>query len=320
MTFDSIPHPHFDLNIVVWSDSYSGTYPPPEGYDTEFDLQWRLALDGQEGYADNPGASTEHRYINDRIYEWTGRHPEGHKRFHDPSMSSTLLDRPIDPDLIRGKKCIDIGCGMGRWTRVMQALGAESVLSIDMSESAMKSVSRYNTNVIKADVMKIPEEHPEWVEKFDFACFWGVAMCTHDPRKAFLSAASTVKPGGALYLMVYGLKSMHSSSLVSTQRRRFHRLASVQDRLAYVDHVYCHSWDKEYRLRDNVRNQLIRIAGLISRRWKRSKIAYLDMLEPRYNWVIPEQVAFGWFSQAKFRSCERLFRHETKSHHLLGIR
>jgi len=36
------------------------------------------------------------------------------------------------------------------------------------------------------------------VGAFDLANFWGVAMCMHDPLQAFLSAASTVKPGGAL--------------------------------------------------------------------------------------------------------------------------
>jgi 2-polyprenyl-3-methyl-5-hydroxy-6-metoxy-1,4-benzoquinol methylase len=100
----------------------------------------------------------------------------------------------IGPGLIEGRDCIDVGCGMGRWTRVMQALGARSVLSVDLSDSALVSVSRFNPKVLRADIMTIPEQHPELVGQFDFANFWGVGMLTHDPRQAFMSGASTSAP------------------------------------------------------------------------------------------------------------------------------
>ena len=58
-----------------------------------------------------------------------------------------------------------------------------------------KSVAQFTPHVTRANIMAIPEEHPEWVGAFDFANFWGVAMCTHDPLRAFLSAAFTVRPG-----------------------------------------------------------------------------------------------------------------------------
>src|SRR5947208_623911 len=106
-------NPHFDDLRIVWRDEYSGRYdPPPSGYQEQFDLEWKLALEGRPGYFDNPGASTEDAYIDDRIYEWTGKHPNGVTRFTDARMGIRKLDIVLNTDLIAGKDAIDIGCGL----------------------------------------------------------------------------------------------------------------------------------------------------------------------------------------------------------------
>ena len=154
-------NPHFDENRVIWKDEYSGEYETPEtGYSEQFDLQWNLALKNLDGYYETPGASVEDNYIDDRVYEWAGTHP-GNIGDYDASTGSRPMDHKVDPALIKGKKCADFGCGIGRWTRTIQRLGAASVLSVDMSESALKSVSRFNDNVMKASVMTLDKDHPE---------------------------------------------------------------------------------------------------------------------------------------------------------------
>ena len=309
-------NPHFDDGLVVWRDEFSGRYdPPPSGYAEQFDLQWHLAL-RRDDYYDYQGASVDDRSIADRVYEWTGRHPHGAEAAEADGFR--VLDRPIDPALIAGKDCIDIGCGMGRWTRTVQALGAASVLSVDMSASALESVARFNESVRQVDVMSIPSEHPDLVGRFDFAVFWGVAMCTHDPLRAFMSAASTVKPGGAMYLMVYGPEGMHAAPLVNRQRARFARLGTVEERLAYVEHVYDRRWDAAYPLHENLKNVLRNVL----RRPKGGKIGVLDMLEPYYNWVIPYPVVEGWMARAGFAEMRFLNEHERPkvAYHVLGVK
>ncbi len=309
-------NPHFDDNLVIWSDKYSGRYEAPAKYDDQFDLQWKLALDGNQEYYVFPGASVEDIYIADRVYEWTGKHPNG-TGFHDATAGTRKLDRPVDPELIRGKECIDIGCGLGRWTRTMQAIGAKSVTSIDVSASALASTSRFNPNTHKANIMNIPEEHPEWVGKFDFANFWGVAMCTHDPLKAFLSAASTVKPGGSMYLMVYTL-GLHSSRETMIKRKRFHRLKTVEERLAFVDTVFDRKWSSSFPLDLNLRIQSRNLRRLP----KGGKSGVLDLLEPFYNWTIPLDVIKGWTKKAGFSSMTVLNEFETRkcAYHVLLTR
>lgn len=312
-------NPHFDQNRIIWSDDYSGQYEPPV-YNEQFDLQWKIALEGDQEYYNNPGTSVDDGYIEDRVYEWTGKHPTNGTGFHDGTMGSRVLDNPLDPDHIKGKKCIDIGCGMGRWTRTMQYLGAKDILSVDVSESALKSTARFNPNILEANIMELPKEHPELKEQFDFGNLWGVAMCTHDPQKAFKSAAFTIKPGGALYLMVYAPDGIHNTRLTNARRKKFNDLNTVEERLALVDTVHARKWDWDYPLIDNILN----VTRNLRRLPKGSKIGFLDMLEPFYNWTIPLDVIEGWMKDNGFGRMIVLNEGEKGkmrcAHHVLGIK
>lgn len=309
-------NPHFDENLVIWSDEYSGRYPPPE-YSSQFELQWKIALEGNPEYYNGPGVNLDDHYIDDRIYEWTGHHPTGADSF-DSSMGVRVLDHPLNADLIKGKKCIDIGCGMGRWTRTMMRLGAASVLSVDISDSALTSVKKYNPNARRVNIMEIPADHPDLVGRFDFANLWGVAMCTHDPLKAFISASSTVASGGALYLMVYAPEGLHGERLTNIQRRKFAELSTIEEKLAFVDRVHQRKWDRSYPLTENLKN----LARNILRRPKGYKVGVLDMLHPFYNWVIPLDVIRGWMRKGGFREMIVLNENENPkcAYHVLGMK
>jgi SAM-dependent methyltransferase len=302
MTRSHVTNPHFDDDLVVWSDEFSGRYQaPPRPYSEQFDLQWKLALEKHPQYVVHPGVGVNQNYVNDRIYEWTRVHPDG-GGFHDASARVRPLDHPVNVERIRDRECIDLACGMGRWTRTMQALGARSVLSIDASESALHSVSEFNDHVMQADIMDLHTQHPELQGAFDFACFWGVAMCTHNPRRAFLNAAATVKAGGSLYLMVYAPEGLHGQKLTNIQRRVFNRLTTVEERLAFVTHVYERRWHSDYPLHANLKNKLRNAA----RRPKGGPLGVLDMLQPFYNWVIPFDVIEAWGRAAGFDTLQLL--------------
>lgn len=292
-------NPDFDDGRVVWSDDYSGLYRPTM-YADQFDDQWRFFLERQRGFCNHTGVETSDPYIDDRIFELTGvkglierrklgilypvisvwRHALRTDRRRDVG-GRLYLNPKFGLDYFKDKYCLDVGCGVGRWTRVLMELGGK-VLSADVSEHAVRATSQFNKNVTKLDIFEIPQRK-DLLAAFDFTLCWGVIMCTHDPKLAFESVASTVKPGGSLYVMVYA-PTYHASDAVREMRRRFHReCRTSEEKLRFVFDV---AQDPD------------------------NAINYLDMLNTFYNWTIPEQVVHDWYRASGFTNIITLNKDE----------
>ena len=286
----STPHPHFDDGRVLWDDAYSGEYSPVP-YGQQFDDQWRLFLEKRPGFHRHTGVETSDPWIDGRIYELTGqanylarkrwgplfplvrflRNRSGNGEARRGIGGRLYLEPKFSIDHFRGKRCLDVGCGAGRWTRTLLALGAE-VKSIDVSTHGLESTRRFNLDVERVDVFGLAKRQ-DLHEAFDLVVCWGVLMCTHDPKLAFENVARTVRPGGELYIMVYA-PTYHCSEQVLAWRRHYHReLSTFEERLAYA-----------YEIADQPENC----------------INLLDMLNTYYNWVIPEDVAHGWYRDHGF--------------------
>lgn len=309
-TTSALPrNPHFDDARVIWSDAFSGEYASI-AYDEQFDDQWRLFLERKTGFCDHTGVETNDEYIDDRIAELTGVHNVLYRRKWGAlaSLMSRLSGRAarqdrrgiggrlwLEPkfalDYFEGKRCLDAGCGAGRWTKTLKSLGA-NMKSIDVSTHGLASTRRFNDDVAKCSIFEIPSK-PELQSAFDFTLCWGVVMCTHDPRAAFEAVAATVKPGGSLYLMVYA-PTYHTSPQVLEWRARYHReCRTFEERLAFA-----------YKVADRPENA----------------INLLDMLNTFYNWTIPADVCFEWFRAAGFTDVTLLNRNEPHACglHVLG--
>jgi 2-polyprenyl-3-methyl-5-hydroxy-6-metoxy-1,4-benzoquinol methylase len=137
---------------------------------SEFDYQW----------ANLPSANTEHTTA--RISEFI-----------------QLLKLP--PDFFRRKRCLDAGCGNGRWTYAMQMLGAD-VDSFDISPAAVEQCRKVNP---KAEVKSIM--HLVGGRAYDFVLCWGVLHHLGSPEIGFSNVAGLVRPGGTLHVMVYHKKT-----------------------------------------------------------------------------------------------------------------
>ena len=102
------------------------------------------------------GVETSDEYVDDRIYELTGvrdflltrdhgdraeqfaRETGRWDRAERRGVGGRLYLEPKFPiDYFRGQRCIDIGCGAGRWTRAMIAMGAD-VKSIKGSNAGLE--------------------------------------------------------------------------------------------------------------------------------------------------------------------------------------
>ena len=110
-------------------------------------------------------------------------------------------------DFFHGKKCLDVGCGGGRYSIAMATLGAVSVTGVDVGEEGIEDARRRaehldvpNVTFRCASALQLPFPDAE----FDFVCCSGVLHHTTSVARGFSEIYRVLKPGGSLYLLLYG--------------------------------------------------------------------------------------------------------------------
>lgn len=113
----------------------------------------------------------------------------------------------IDLDWFKNKKCLDAGCGGGRYVVALSRLAVREVVGIDISVASVDITNRRlsdrglgNGRALVASVLSIP--FPD--NYFDYVVSTGVIHHTPDPHAAFLEISRVLKPGGKLFLAIYG--------------------------------------------------------------------------------------------------------------------
>lgn len=113
------------------------------------------------------------------------------------------------PEDMRGETILEAGSGAGRFTEVLVKTGA-NILSFDFSSAvdANRDNNGNNDNLLifQGDIFDIPV--PD--QSLDKVFCLGVIQHTPDPKAAFMSLASKVRPGGSLVIDIYArdLKAM----------------------------------------------------------------------------------------------------------------
>ena len=114
----------------------------------------------------------------------------------------------IDLEWFRGKTCLDGGCGGGRYLVALAKLGAARVVGIDIGQDGVRVANerlkeRGLASVAEARVASVLEiPFPD--ASFDYVVSSGVIHHTPDPKHAFQELNRVLRPGGKLFLSVYG--------------------------------------------------------------------------------------------------------------------
>ena len=108
----------------------------------------------------------------------------------------------IDPSLLAGASVLEMGCGMGKYLKVVSE-HARTVIGLDLSEAVLRARretrDRANVHVVQGDILSPPFRPAS----LDFVYSVGVLHHTPDAHQAFLRSASLVKPGGRLAVWLY---------------------------------------------------------------------------------------------------------------------
>jgi len=114
-----------------------------------------------------------------------------------------LAETQIPEGLWKEQRVLDVGCGMGRYSRVAVSLGAE-VVAFDLSDAILRMVEdakrEARLHLVQGDVLYPPFQE----NQFDIVFSQGVLHHTADTQQAFRRAASLVRHGGLLSVWVYG--------------------------------------------------------------------------------------------------------------------
>jgi SAM-dependent methyltransferase len=166
-------------------------------------------------------------------YQWK-KLPEGEALASDewfvqnvaPIITHELLC--LDADWFRGKRALDAGCGLGRWTVGLLQLGCE-VVATDFSEHALER-TRENVAAVctpeqaallttaTADLLDLPAKLAH--DRFDLVFSFGVLHHTGDMRRALANVAALTAPDGALFVYLYGKRSLSNRDRASLAVQR----------------------------------------------------------------------------------------------------
>jgi ubiquinone/menaquinone biosynthesis C-methylase UbiE len=160
--------------------------------------------------------------------------PVGSKEYFDEVEARKYFVEPHIPgfaqfDRWRGKRVLEVGCGIGTDSINFARAGAE-LTAVDLSSESLRIAAQRADVMGVADRIRFLEADAETLssaladERFDLVYSFGVVHNTPHPDRALAEMRRLAAPGGTLKLMVYHRRSWKVFWILATQERgRFWR-------------------------------------------------------------------------------------------------
>jgi 2-polyprenyl-3-methyl-5-hydroxy-6-metoxy-1,4-benzoquinol methylase len=206
-------------------------------------------------------------------YQWKNL-PSRFIEYNEDRVNEFLKFTGLDRDALKGKICLDAGCGNGRYTYAMQKLGAARVESFDISPEAVSKCRQINPAARVVDIANLSPD-----PSFDFVLCWGVLNHIAEPRSAFARVSSQVKDLGMLHIMVYHRDTQRP---YEEGRKKWPNLA-LDEKLAMCE-------------------EMAKTRGGDVHGW-------FDAFNPTYNWSFHEKEPKRWFKEEGFEKVRLVTKH-----------
>ena len=149
-------------------------------------------------------SNAEHRGSPDRFgYEWN-EYSELRPEYEEQFRRWTAL---IPVEAWRGKRFLDVGCGMGRNSHWPMTYGAAGGAAIDVDDRSLAAARRTLAAWPAVEVRKASAYEIGFENAFDIAFSIGVIHHLAEPGRALSQMVKAAKPGGQVMMWVYGYEN-----------------------------------------------------------------------------------------------------------------
>ena len=133
-------------------------------------------------------------------YEW-GKYSNVDPRYEEQFRRWLPFFKPGD---WKGKRFLDVGCGMGRNSLWPMRDGASGGAAVDLDDRSLAAARETLAQHPTHEVRKCSAYDLPWENEFDIAFSIGVIHHLEFPERALAAMTKAVKPGGWVALWVYG--------------------------------------------------------------------------------------------------------------------
>ncbi len=162
-------------------------------------------------------------------YDWRRKItlPEGSREFFDEVDARFYASSPfyrapqpygrlIPFEKLKGKRVLEIGCGLGLHSQLMAEAGAR-LTSIDLTPRAVGLTrKRMDLKGIESDVRVMDAENMEFEEnEFDFVWSWGVIHHSAQTERIVSEVFRVLRPSGEFRSMVYHKRSINALAIMT---------------------------------------------------------------------------------------------------------
>ena len=232
-------------------------------------------------------------------YQWE-QLPEGHAMLSSEEWKKEVTDSicsyaDLPAGWFKGKKVMDAGCGLGRWTYGFGELEVGCCVSFDVSDAGVARTGEVASGI--GDHFKVYKknilEQPDFPDDFDLVWCYGVLHHTGNTYKGFQNLVKCVKPGGYLFLMLYA--------------------EPEQDNID--QYLYYHEM---FDMRCKTRNLPFKekVKMLEEKYGKKYVHGYFDAISPEINDLYRWDEIVSWFIDAGFEDIKRTVEHT--NHHVIA--
>ena len=228
--------------------------------------------------------------------------PEGYQLLSSDDWKDGVCDTickftGLPAEWFNGKRIMDAGCGQGRWTYGFGKLKAGSCEAFDISDAGIANtieIAKEFGDSFKVYKKNILESLQFPVEDFDLVWCFGVLHHTGNTYGGFQNLVKHVKPGGYLFLMLYGEPRPNDLG----------------------DYTYYH---EIYDMRCRIKNLPFREkVGKFEEKYEKDYVhGYFDAISPEINDLYRWDEIVGWLKSAGFEDIKRTLP-DHPNHHVIA--